>query len=183
MTMRQPLVRISAGATISNSRENRRPLRSETTSPITSTLTPWRRRVRTCAAVSRAAISQVVLARGAIDAAGDDLGAAGEEAQQVDIFQDADIALAVMYRDASFVVLGHQHESRRYEIIRPQRNDVEMRELAHRRFDRLASQHDCLGQVHAGDDADALAVANEQRVAVDLAHQVAGGFDAYRSRR
>ena len=52
-----------------------------------------------------------------------------------------------------------------------------MRELAHRRFDRLASQHHGLGQVHAGDDADALAVANEQGVAVDLAHQVAGGFD------
>ena len=45
----------SAGATISNSRENRRRFRSETISPITSTPTPWRRRVRTCAAVSRAA--------------------------------------------------------------------------------------------------------------------------------
>ena len=55
---------------------------------------------------------QVILARGAIDAAGDDLGAAGEEPQQVDILQDADIALAVMHRDAALVAFGHQQESR-----------------------------------------------------------------------
>ena len=91
--------------------ENRRRLRSETISPITSTLTPWRRSVRTCAVGFARGNREIVLARGAIDAAGDDLGAAGEEAQQVDILQDADIALAVMHRDAPFVVLGHQHKS------------------------------------------------------------------------
>ena len=82
-----------------------------------------------------------------------------------------------MHRDAALIAFGHQHKSRRHEIIRPQRNHVKMRELAHRRFDRLASQHHRLGQVHAGDDADPLAVTNEQGVAVDLAHHVARGFD------
>ena len=37
------------------------------------------------------------------NAAGDDLGAAGEETQEINILQDTDIALAVMYRYASFV--------------------------------------------------------------------------------
>ena len=126
---------------------------------------------------------QVILARGAIDAAGDDLGAAGEEPQQVDILQDADIALAVMHRDAALVVFGHQHKSRGYEIIRPQCNDVKMRELAHRRFDRLASQHHRFRQVHAGDDADA--VRRHERTGRCCRSRASGGrrLRWYRSRR
>ena len=55
---------------------------------------------------------QVLPARCAIDATCDDLGAARQEPQQVDILKDADIAFAVMHRDATLVVFGHQQKRR-----------------------------------------------------------------------
>ena len=86
-------------------------MRSETTSPIDLDLDALAAQgAHLCRGFARGN-RQVVLARGAIDATGDDLGATGEEPQQVDILQDADIALAVMHRDASLVVFGHQHEA------------------------------------------------------------------------
>ena len=54
---------------------------------------------------------QIILGRSTLDAAGDDLGAAGKEAEHIDILQDADKALAVVNSDAPLIELGHEHKS------------------------------------------------------------------------
>ena len=56
-------------------------------------------------------------------------------------------------------------------------DDVEMADLRTGGIERPAIEHDRLGQVHAGHDADAFAVAHEQRVDIALAHQLARRLD------
>ncbi len=120
---------------------------------------------------------EVGLGLGAIDAAGDHLRIAGEEAQQIDVLENAGDFLAAPDDDAALVALRHFEQRLEHEIVLVDRHDVEMRERRDRRRDRHGVQHRRLRQVHAGDDADALAVAHQQRIGIDLAHPVARRLD------
>src|SRR6478736_3648795 len=112
MTTRQPPARISSGATISNSRGEQPSIeiRDDLADNLDlDALATQRAHLR--GGLSRGN-RQVIPARRAIDATSDDLCAAGEETQQVDILEDADVSLAIMHCDAALVAFGHQHESR-----------------------------------------------------------------------
>ena len=78
---------------------------------------------------------------------------------------------------AALVVLRHQQQHLRDEFVRFDGDEVELRDALHRLVDGHALQHHRLGQVHAGDDAGAFAVAHQQRVAVDVAHDAPGRGD------
>ena len=66
------------------------------------------------------------------------------------------------------VVARHREQRREDEVVSVDRDHVEMADVAHRRVERQPPQHRRLRQVHAGDHADALAVAHEERVVVAL---------------
>ncbi len=72
---------------MANSLASRRRLRSETISPTTSTLTPWRRSMRVWPSMSPAATASSATLDGAVDAGGDELRIAGQEAQEVDVLE------------------------------------------------------------------------------------------------
>ena len=90
ITMRQPASRIEGGAISSNSLANRRRLRSEVISAIASTLTPCRSSRSTWFWMSAAARGELVDAVRPVDAAGNELRVAGDQAEDVDVLEDAD---------------------------------------------------------------------------------------------
>ena len=79
------------------------------------------------------------------------------------------------------VVAGHQDERLEDEIVLLDRHDVEVADRADRGIERPTIEHDRLRQVHAGHDADPLAVTDEQRIVVAFAHQPAGRLDGRRA--
>ena len=157
---------------------NRRRLRSEVISAITSTFTPCRCSRSTWAWMSRAAAARSSMLAGAVDPAGDQLGVAGEQAEDVDILEEPDIVAVRADREAPLVVPRHQQQRVEDEVVEVDRDDVEAADFAHRGVERQAAQNDRLRQVHAGDDADALTIAHEERVDVVVPHAVAGLLDA-----
>ena len=96
---------------------------------------------------------ELVHAAGAVDAAGDELGVAGDQAEDVDVLQEAGPLAVPPHRDPALVVLGHQQQRLEHEVLGVHRNDVEMADVPHRRLERHPPQHRRLGEVHAGDHA------------------------------
>jgi hypothetical protein len=80
---------------------------------------------------------QLLHAPGAVDAAGDELRVAGNQAEDVDVLQEADVVAAVPpHRDPALVVPGHQQQRLEHEVLRVHRHDVEVADVAHRRLQR-----------------------------------------------
>ncbi len=72
---------------------------------------------------------------GAIDAPRDELRIAGQEAQEVDVLEDADESAVLRHRDTPLVVLGHSEQRGRDEIVGGDADDRLTRKRPDRTFD------------------------------------------------
>ena len=72
---------------------------------------------------------EVVATGSAVDARRDHLRIAGDEAQEIDVLEHADIFAVVDDRDAALVVLGHPQQRARDEIVGLDRDDVVFRQI------------------------------------------------------
>ena len=79
---------------------------------------------------------QVVEAAGAVDSPGDELGVAGEQPEDIDILEEADIVAVRPDRETTLVVLRHQQQRLEDEVLRLHRDNVEMADLPDRRVER-----------------------------------------------
>jgi hypothetical protein len=120
---------------------------------------------------------QIVEGAGSVDASRDELRVAGEQAQDVDVFKEADVVAVGLDGETAPAVARHQEQRLEDEVVGSDRRDVEMRNLADWRVEREALKHHRLRQVHARDHADALAIPNEEGVDVGVAHAVSGVLD------
>ncbi len=75
----------------------------------------------------------------AVDPARDELRVARDEAQQVDILENADELCSIVHPDTPLVVLGHQQQRGEDEVVRRQADDVVMREIGDRCLQRQAA--------------------------------------------
>ena len=124
---------------------------------------------------------EIVEAAGAIDPAGDQLRVAGKEAQEVDIFEEADERPIGADGEAPLAVSCHREQRVEDEVVAVDRDDLEPAQVAHRGVQRQAVEDDGLREVHAGDDADPRPFADEERVDVVVPHGAAGLLDRRRS--
>ena len=125
-------------------------------SAIASTLTPCRCSRSTWAWMSRAAAERSSRLARPVDAAGDELRVAGEQAQDVDVLEEADVvAVRLARRGAACCAASSGAAPSKMKSSALDRDDVEMADVADRRIERQPPQHHRLGEVHAGDDADA----------------------------
>ena len=122
---------------------------------------------------------QVVEAAGAVDPPRDQLGVAGEQPEDVDVLEEPHIVAVRADREAPLVVLRHQQQRLENEVVEVDRDDVEVADLPDRRVERKPTQNDRFRQVHAGDDADALAIPHEEGIDVVVPHAVPGLLDAW----
>ena len=77
---------------------------------------------------------------GAIDAPRDELRIAGQEAQEVDVLEDADKSAVLRHCDTPLVVLGHSEQGGRDEIVGGHADDRLMRKRPDRTFDGRAAR-------------------------------------------
>src|SRR5215213_3559673 len=113
---------------------------------------------------------EVVEAAGPVDPPGDELRVPGEQAQDIDVLEEPDVAAVGVNGEPPPVVAGHHQQRVEHEIVESDRGNVERANVPDRRIERKAFENDRLGEVHAGHDADSIPVADEQGIDVAVAH-------------
>ena len=108
---------------------------------------------------------------------GIELRVPGKQAQDVDVLEEPDVAAVGLNGESPPVVAGHQQQRVEHEVIEADRGNVERANVPDRRIERKTLENDRLGEVHARDDANAVAVPDEQGVDVAVAHAMPGVFD------
>ena len=92
----------------------------------------------------------------------DQVRMAGHERHQLELAEDADHRLALAHHHAVDAVPQHQQHGVEEFVIDRYRPGVEGRDLAHGKFRRRFRPQQGVAQVAGGEDADALAVADER---------------------
>src|SRR3954451_24138797 len=113
---------------------------------------------------------EFVEAVGPVDPPGDELRVPGEQAQDVDILDEPDVAAVGVNGEPPPVVAGHQQQRVEHQVVEADRVDVERANVPDRGIEREAFENDRLGKIHAGHDADPIAVADEQGIDIAAAH-------------
>src|SRR5215207_4813688 len=113
---------------------------------------------------------EVVEAAGPVDPPGNELRVPGEQAQDIDVLEEPDVAAVGLNGEPPPVVAGHQQQRVEHEIVEADRGDVERANVPDRRIERKAFENDRLGEVHAGHDANPIPVTDEQGIDVAVAH-------------
>ena len=124
---------------------------------------------------------QVVEVAGAINSSRDELGVAGQQPQDVDVLEEADIIAVRPDCETPLVVLRHQKQRVENEVAPVDRDNIEMADLPDRRVERKSTQDDRFRQVHARDHANPLSIPHEKGIDVVVPHAVPGLLDGGRA--
>ncbi len=89
---------------------------------MASTLTPCRWSRSTWAWMSLRRHREIVEAARPVDSAGDELRVAGEQAQDVDVLEEADVSAVGPDRETPLVVPRHQEQRLEDEVVRLDRD-------------------------------------------------------------
>ncbi len=120
---------------------------------------------------------QVGHAFGLLDLQRDQVRVVGDEAHQVELAEHADDGRAVAHQHAVHAVADHQQQRLEQLAVGVDRDQLELRHLAHRdrrRRQRLAvagRAQQRIAQVGGGEHADALAIAHQRVALASLGHQ------------
>ena len=132
---------------------------------MTSIFTPCRRSMRDLRVDRFAARARSATDARAIDLRGDELGIASEKAQEVDILEHADkLAVRAPPPRGACCVLSSGCSAVETQVIGRDCDDGLAGEGPDRRIDRQSLEDRGVHEVGAGDDADPVLVAHEDRI-------------------